>query len=146
MQQKPQSIQLFDRLFLGAMLVGTINYALRWNETLEAFTRQPEIARLGWGAGYMLFVFISGMLINLAIWYFISQRASKIAKWIQVIFYTIGAISLVVNFSNPVSPKGLAFGVTILIFIAYGYATYLLFRADSVDWLNRKRVDPDTFR
>ncbi|WP_422061005.1 hypothetical protein [Sphingopyxis sp.] len=143
---KPKSIQLFDRLFLGAMVVGTLNYAFRWNDTLDAFTRQPEVAKLGWGAGYMLFIFVGGMLVNLAIWYFISQRASKVAKWIQAISYVIGAISLVVNYANPVSPKGLALGVTLLIFAAYGYATYLLFRPDSVEWFDRKRVDPDTFR
>lgn len=143
---KPKSIQLFDRLFLGAMLIGTANYAFRWNETVEALARLPDAAKLGMGQGYMLFIFISGMLINLAIWYFISKRASKVAKWIQTVFYLIGALSFIANFANPLSPKGIALGVTILIFIAYGYATYLLFRPDAVAWFDHKPVDPNTFR
>lgn len=137
---------MFDRLFLGAMALGVVNFAFRWNETEEIFAKSPEMAAVGFGTGFMVASFVGGMAINLIIWYFISARASKVAKWIQSIFYGIGLLSVIVNLNNPLAPQGAAFIGLLIIYAMYGGATYMLFRPDAVEWFNTKPVDPGTFR
>src|SRR3546814_5287288 len=82
---KPKSILLFDRLFLAAIVLGIAAFAYRWSETSALFASTPEASALGMGPGFLIGTFAVGMAINLIIWYFISRRRSKIAKWIQVV-------------------------------------------------------------
>src|SRR3546814_12760158 len=85
------------------------------------------------------------MAINLIIWYFISRRRSKIAKWIQVVLYVLGLVFFLTSLNHPLSPKGLALAANIVIYALYGAATYMLFRPDTAAWFGNARVDPDVF-
>ncbi|HKX87959.1 MAG TPA: hypothetical protein VJM13_02005 [Sphingopyxis sp.] len=144
---KSSSIILFDRLFLGSLALGVLNFLFGWNETSEKLANAPEFAATGFGTGFLIATFAIGMIINLIIWYFISARASKIAKWILTVFFAIGLLSMLSNLNNPLGPKGLLLGVAIVITFIQAAAVYMLFRPDSIAWFNRTPpVDPDTFR
>src|SRR3546814_4826731 len=94
------------------------------------------------GPGFLIGTFAVGMAINLIIWYFISRRRSKIAKWIQVVLYVLGLVFFLTSLNNPLSPKGLALAANLVIYALYGAATYMLFRPDTAAWLGNDRVDP----
>jgi hypothetical protein len=144
---KPDSIIFFDRLFLGALVLGALNFMFAWSDTSAKLASSPEFAATGFGTGFLIASFAVGMIINLIIWYFISARASKIAKWILTAFFVIGLISMLSNLNNPLGPQGISLGVAFVITIIQAAAIYMLFRPDSLASFNRKPpVDPDTFR
>jgi hypothetical protein len=144
---KPASIVLFDRLYLGSLAIGVLNFIVGWSDISEKLARNPEFAATGFGTGFMIAIFAISMAINLVIWFFISLRASKIAKWILVAFFVIGLASMLGNLNNPMGPEGLSLAVTIVITLAQAAAIYMLFRPDAVAWFNRTPpIDPDTFR
>lgn len=144
---KPDSIILFDRLFLGSLILGALNFLFAWKETSEKLASAPEFAATGFGTGFLIATFAIGMIINLIIWYFISARASKIAKWILTVFFVLGLLSMLSNLNNPLGPQGILLGVAIVITIVQAAAVYMLFRPDAIAWFDRKPpVDPDTFR
>ena len=144
---KPNSIVLFDRLFLSALALGVFNFLFGWNDLSDKLASSPELAAPGCGTGFLVASFAIGMIINLIIWYFISARGSKIAKWILTAFVVIGLLSMLSNLNNPLGPQGISLGVTFVIALIQAAAIYMLFRPDSVAWFSRKPpVDPDTFR
>ena len=144
---KPDSIILFDRLFLVSVALGVLNFIFAWSDMSAKIARAPEFAATGFGTGFVIATFAIGMIINLTIWYFISARANKIAKWILTAFFAIGLLSMLSNLNNPLGPRGISLGVAFVITLIQGAAIYMLFRPDSIEWFNRKPpVDPDTFR
>ena len=144
---KPDSIVLFDRLFLGSLALGVLNFLFQWNALSTKLTSSPEFAATGFGSGFIIATFAGGTIINLIIWYFISSRASKIAKWILTAFLAIGLLSMLSNLNNPLGPQGIGLGVALFLTVLQGAAIYMLFRPDAVAWFNRvPPVDPDTFR
>ncbi|WP_447754817.1 hypothetical protein [Sphingopyxis fribergensis] len=144
---KPDSIIWFDRLFLGTLVLGTLNFIFGWNDVSAKVAASPEFAAVGFGTGFIVAMFAVGMAINLVVWYFTSVRASNVAKWILTVFFAIGLFSIVGNLNNPLGPQGLQLGITFITAIMQGAAIYMLFRPDSAAWFSRKPpVDPDTFR
>lgn len=142
---KPDSIVLFDRLFLGSMALGILNFVFEWSKTKAALVNSPEIAAAGLGTGFIIATFVGGMILNLIIWYFISARASKIAKWIFTVFFVVGLLFILTSLNNPLGPKGIALAGTLVITALQGAATYMLFRPDAIAWFDSKHVDPGTF-
>ncbi|ALJ12793.1 hypothetical protein [Sphingopyxis macrogoltabida] len=143
---KPDSIILFDRLYLGSLVLGALNFIIGWSAISEKLASSPEFAATGFGSGFIIASFVIGMIINLVIWYFISARASKVAKWILVAFFALGLVSILRNLDNPLGPQGLSLGVTFVLTILQGVAIYMLFRPDAAAWFNGKPpVDPGTF-
>lgn len=144
---KPVSIIFFDRLFLGSLILSVLNFLFAWNDVSEKLASTPEFAAMGFGSGFIIGTFAIGMILNLIIWYFISARASKIAKWILVVFFAIGLLSMLSNLNNPLGPQGLSLGIAIIITAIQGAAVYMLFRPDAAAWFNRTPpIDPETFR
>ena len=144
---KPDSIVLFDRLFLGTLALSLLNFIVGWEELSAKLARTPEFAASGFGNGFIVATFAGGMIINLIIWYFVSARASKIAKWILTVLFAFGLISMLRNFNDPLGPQGLTLGMALIVTIIQAAAIYMLFRPDSIAWFSRKPpVDPDTFR
>jgi hypothetical protein len=144
---KPGSIILFDRLYLGSLVLGLFNFLFGWREISAKLASSPEFAASGFGSGFIITTFVGGILINLIVWYFISARASKIAKWILTVFFAIGLFSILRNLNNPLSPQGLSLALGFIITVIQGAAIYTLFRPDSIAWFDRKPpVDPDIFR
>ena len=138
---------LFDRLFLASLVLGLLNTLIGWNALSTKLENSPEFTAAGFGTGFLITTVVGGMILNLIIWYFISARASKIAKWIFTAFFAIGLLSILGNLDNPLGPQGFTLGMTFVLTIIQGVAIYMLFRPDSIAWFNRKPpVDPDIFR
>ena len=143
---KPDSIIVFDRLYLGSLALGAVNSVFSYGDVKAALAATPEAAATGFGGGFIIATVVISFMINLTIWYFVSARASKIAKWILTAFFVIGLLSIVANLGNPMAPQGLAFGIMLVLTVMQGVATYMLFRADAIAWFNNKHIDPGTFR
>lgn len=137
---------MFDRLFWASTVIGVLSFLFNFKETSEKFANTPELASAGFGMGFIVTTFVISILLNILIWYFISVRASKIAKWILTVFFVLGLLSIVRNFNNPLAPQGFAFGVMMLLTVIQAAGVYMLFRSDAIDWFNGKRpVDPGIF-
>ena len=128
-------------------MIGALNFLFGFNQTSKKLANNPELASAGFGMGFVVTIFIISIMLNILIWYFISVRASKIAKWILIVFFVIGLLSIIRNFNSPFAPQGLAFGVMMVLTVLQGAGVYMLFRSDAIGWFNGKRpVDPEIFR
>lgn len=100
------------------MALGAINFAFRWSDATALLAQSPEAKAVGMGLGFLIAVFVVSTSINLALWHFISRRASKVAKWIQTMFYLIGLASFAWTFNNPLEPQGLALAISVVILVS----------------------------
>ncbi len=143
---RPASIVTFERFYLGAIVLGLVNNAVNWSQTQEIMASSPEVAAAGLGTGFLVTTMLIGLAIPLLLWYFITRRASNIAKWILVVLFAIGLIGLLMSFTSPLMPGGLAMALGLISVALQAYAVYMLFRPDAVAWLSGSGpVDPGTF-
>ena len=145
---RTRSIELFEKVYLGAIAIGLVNTFLSWSQ-VNAMLDDPRMQAAGMGSGTLLFGLVVGILIPLLLWYFIARRASNVAKWIYIVLTALGLFAFLSSLANPLVSKGL---VTILGAAAVGlqvYGAWLLFRPDAVAWLESKGAkgpgDPGTF-
>lgn len=139
---QPASIKMFDRLFLGTLALGLLNFALNYETTLAQIETEPGLSAMG-GLPFLIGILIFGNAINLLIWYFISRRASNVAKWILVVLTAFGLLGL---FS--LTEVGAVQAVmTLVIFGMQLASVYFLFRPDAVAWFKHGKsgMDPDVF-
>lgn len=128
---RPQSIVLFDRLFLASLVLALINAVLAYPTLVEEVEADPALAQIG-GGPIVIGVVLASLLIPLVLWYFISRRASNIAKWLLVALVAIGLFFGNFSFSDGLTlPAVLGLVVTLLQVVAI----VMLFRADARAWL-----------
>lgn len=89
---RPHSIGMFDKLYLGALAASVVNTLLSFRQTQEMLAADPATA--GVGSGLLIGATAFSIAISLLLWYFISRRASNVAKWILVVFTVIGLLFL----------------------------------------------------
>ena len=143
---RPKSIINFERLYLGALAIGLVNILLSWQQGMGLLNNNPDTRSLGQGVVYVS-IFI-GFLVPLLLWYFTARRASVVAKWIVVILFVLGVVSLVINFQRTAvltDPAGI---LGLIGFVMQAGAVWMLFRPDAKAWFSdgRGEVDPNTFR
>lgn len=145
---RPQSIELFEKIYLGAIALGLLNTFLSWGQ-VNALLDDPNVKAAGMGSGTLLFAVAVGVLIPLLLWYFIARRASNVAKWIYVVLTAIGVFGFLSSLANPMVPKGLISIIGAVTMAMQIYAAWLLFRPDAVAWLEGKGAsgtgDPKPF-
>ncbi|MEM9500212.1 MAG: hypothetical protein AAF941_00070 [Pseudomonadota bacterium] len=136
---RPQSIGMFDKLYLGGLLVGLLNYVISWDSIMS------ELAGSGFGVAFAVITASIGYGISLLLWYFISRRASNIAKWILVALTAIGLAFMPFGLiGTPILELVLSLVITAM---QVG-AIYFLFQPDAKDYLEsggKDRIDPSTF-
>ncbi len=139
---RPASITMFDRLFLGALAVGFVNFILNYESVLEQVEAEPGLAVIG-GMPFLIGTLIIGNAINLLLWFLIARRASNVAKWILVVLTGFSLLSL---FSLP-EVGALQAVITLVILALQLAAIYFLFRADAKAWFKHgpNGMDPDVF-
>ena len=142
---RPQSIELFEKVYLGALAISLISVALSWSETvLEFDARLP-----GNGAAFAAGAMAIGFALSLLLWWLIARRASNPAKWVLVVLTAIGLFMFLSSLFLPTVPKDLNFAVSTVTNLLGVYAVWLLFRPDAVAWLDSKGIDgpgdPATF-
>ena len=145
---RPSSIELFEKVYLGAIAIGLVNAVLSWSQ-VNAMMADPRMQAAGVGTGTLVFGVVIGILVPLLLWFFIARRASNVAKWIYVVLTALGLFGFLNALANPMVPKGL---VTVLGAAAVGlqvFGAWLLFRPDAAAWLDGKGADgpgdPETF-
>ena len=137
---RPQSIQLFEKVYLASIAIGLVNAVLSWSQ-VDAMLADPRMQAAGVGTGTLVLGVVIGILVPLLLWYFIARRASNVAKWIYVVLTAVGLFGFLSALANPMAPKGL---ITLLGAAATGlqvYGAWLLFRPDAAAWFESKGAD-----
>lgn len=144
---RPKSIRIFDWLFLASLLLSLVNSARSYSAITGRFRSDPALAAVaGVGRPFFIISLAIGLGISLALWYFISRRASNVAKWILFAFTAFGVLSVVRNLQQPMFGGGVMAGMIALTALQV-VAVFFLFRPDAVAWLEGKApVDPDVFK
>ncbi|MHA6318606.1 hypothetical protein ACXYN8_13205 [Altererythrobacter sp. CAU 1778] len=140
---RPQSIKMFDYLFLGSLVLGALNFFLTFDDTMAQLQADPAVASAGLGSGFAVTVFAIGMAVSLLLWFLVSRVRSKIAMWILIALTVIGLIML----PGSLATLPTLSVVTSLVITAMQLAAlYYLFRPDAKAYLDKKGpVDPTTF-
>ena len=139
---KPQSIQMFDRLYLGALALGVLNSAFFFEDMMAMLEADPAVAEAGFGAGFFIATMAMGIAISLLLWFFTSPKRSVIAKWILVVLTAIGIVQVPFSLQDLPTPQI----VTTLIITAMQLgAVIFLFRSDAKAWFDKDAVDTETF-
>lgn len=143
---RPASIVMFERLFLASVTVSVLNFIVNYQAMTEQLEREPGMEQLGLGAGFMTGTMAVGVAIYLLLWYFIAHKASRVAKWILVVFTALGVASMFYSLAT----AGLVIDLTSVVALAYyalavGAVVYL-FKPDAESWLGgEKPADPEAF-
>ncbi|NKJ42406.1 hypothetical protein [Novosphingobium sp. SG720] len=130
---RPISIRWFDRLFLTALALSLPLGAL---ETWQVLATNPGTT------AYALLSFGVPIILWLCLWFFISVRASKIAKWIWTLFLVADLVSFPIvsamaggYFTRALFLHGvLGIAVHIARLLLLITATGMLFRHDANQW------------
>ena len=125
---RPKSIVLFERIVLLSLLLGIVN-SLLISDRLTA-----DAAAQGMSGNSVFVIQAITIVIYLLLIYFISRKASPVAKWIYVVLGVLGIVIAVAGVSQT-----LAFGIPTLIItiVQYGLliaSIWLLFRPDANAW------------
>jgi hypothetical protein len=135
---RPQSIVWFERCFLGAIGIGLMNSALSLSKIQEAVAATPGAGALP--GGFLIGTMVVGIVINLLLWYFAARRGSNVAKWIIIVFFVLGLLSVSRTFVSGVAPPTM----NVLAYVALALqaaGVYLLFRPDAKAWFAGRRDD-----
>ena len=140
---RPQSIVMFDRLFLGSLAVSAASVAISWDQMSRALANEPGVAEVGLGSGFLAGLVAVGFAISLLLWFLVSRKASNAAKWILVVLAALSLISLPGMLGGPWDLTAILGIVSYVLEIA---ALGFLFRADAVAWLKGdSTADPAAF-
>jgi hypothetical protein len=128
------------------MLIGIASTYFAWGEMAAAIERASPQSTTSTSMVAVVIMLSFFASISIAFWYAIARRASKIAKWIYVIWMGLGSISTLTSLSDPTGFKGAAL-VASLVSTALTIASIVcLFRPDAVAWFARKgRSDASVF-
>ena len=141
---RPQSIITFERLYLGAWLLGLLNTILNWNRMLAAAQASVGPAGLGRDAAgtIMLASTLLGCVITLLLWYFAARRGSAVAKWIITVFFAIGLLSFLWGVAAGTTRIGVPVAVGAVALVLQGAAVVMLFRPDVRGWFGEAPAGP----
>jgi hypothetical protein len=137
---RPQSIVLFEKVYLAAIVLGVINTVMSWSLVTQAAS-DPALQKTGVASGLLVGALIIGILIPLLLWYFIARRASNVAKWIYVVLLAFGVLGFLRGLSVPNAPGGLTLVIGALSLALQVWAGVLLFKPDATAWLESKSAD-----
>ncbi|SOB87361.1 hypothetical protein SAMN06297144_2491 [Sphingomonas guangdongensis] len=135
---RPRSIVLFERLYLGAWALGLINTGLNWSQTMRQFSAGGAVAV----SPVLLYASTAiGLLIPLVLWFFITRRASLVAKWVLVVLFAIGLGSIALATLDGRLPSGLAGIVAVTATVLQAVAIGCLFQPDAREWFGEEAAE-----
>ena len=138
---RPASIVNFERVVLLSIILGIVNTILIWDRLTAA------MAVTGMGSNFVITVQAITVALYLVLIWFISRRASNVARWIYVV---LAAIGLGFGLMGVGQVQALYGTIPLVITIAqYALAIaslWLLFRSDANAWFRGERpADPGVF-
>lgn len=138
---RPQSIVMFERLFLLSLALSVISFAIGYSEFSQQVLRDPAMRQLGLGAGFVIGLAVAGYALYLLLWYLIARKAANWPKWLLVVFLAFSLVSLPRAIGGP---WDLATVTAIAVYVLQIAAVSFLFRRDATDWLRGDReAEPD---
>lgn len=127
---RPQSIRLFDALFLGGIALGLVAIAL----TMVGLGHQDSAASVAGPGGTqsaLLGAAAFGSVISLTLWYLVSRLRFSFLRWVLLLLVAYGLYTMTAMFGDRTSISTVIGVVASLMELA-GVA--LLFRADARQW------------
>ena len=142
--QRPASIVMFERCYLGAWVIGLISTAVNWNTMAETANANPAAASLGpsFATNVMIATVAIGTVISLLLWYFTARRASVVTKWIVTVFFVISLLAFLRNLTIGGVVVGATAAFAIVTLVLQGVAVAMLFRPDAKAWFGEKPGGP----
>jgi hypothetical protein len=128
---RPASIVNFERLYVGAIIVGLVNTYLSWDKSLAMLRSQPVQV----GSGFLIGTTAFGLAIQLLLWFFIARRGSVVAKWLLVVLFALGILLLIVALVRNPAIGGVTGVLALVNYALQAAAVWMLFRPDSKAWL-----------
>jgi hypothetical protein len=141
---RPQSIILFERIYLGCLAVGTI-FGI-WSVTHIGGLVRPGMppAMAGWLPLITGISLIAGIAIELLLWFFIARRGANVARWIFVVFFVLGLFGIVRSIMGVNTALPLLMRVwSALRLLLDAVCIRLLFRPDAQRWFKGERAPRD---
>jgi uncharacterized membrane protein len=145
---RPKSIVQFERLFILTIVLGALSSIwswLHWQDLMPAGTPAQTAAMMPTIMGATLVI---GILINLLLLFFIARKGSEVAKWIFVVFFALGLLSVVRSLTGGAMQLPLLMRLLSLVQIALeAGCVWLVFRPDATRWFKGERSTDlnDTF-
>ena len=132
---RPKSIIMFERLFLASILLTALDAFSGFDETLARMEQDAAMVSLGWGASVLVITAVLYIAALLALVYFISRRASNIAKWILALITLLGLSALPRAFALQ---SGTELAVVVVAGLLGLAGVVFLFFPDAREWLGSK--------
>lgn len=133
---RPASIDWFDRLFLGSLILGIANSALSFSKSMELMQQSP--GGEAFGPAFMIGTLAVSMAISLLLWFLIARRASTVAKWFLVVITVFGALMIVPSIGMLAETRPLSLVLSLVITALQLAAITFLFRSDAATWFASK--------
>lgn len=139
---RPASIVNFERVVLVSIALGILNAFLLRDQAAATAANQ------GFGPGFTLAVQAISIAIYLLLIWFISRKASSVAKWIYVVLGAIGIVFGVAGYRSTLGFGTLPALITAIQYLLVLASIWLLFRPDAKAWFADRGAspDPDVFR
>jgi hypothetical protein len=137
---KPHSMKLFDYAYLGSMFLGLLQFVTGYGTLKAEVARQSETSGVSLSPLLPLGAYVVFAAIGLLLWFLVSRKRVILAKWIIVLFFLLSLVSVGGYLAGPM-PLYEIYGL--LALIAQAVAVAMLFRGDSIRWLNDKDVPGD---
>ena len=130
---RPKSIIMFERLFLGSLVLGALNVLLSYDDAAARVANDPGAQQLGLGSGFFFGITAGSFAVYLLLWFLIARQASTVAKWILTVFVALG-----VAFALPALTGSwtVTLALSLVIHALEILALVYLFRPDAKAWLS----------
>jgi hypothetical protein len=129
---RPASIEQFERFYLGAVVLGVLNFVFNFGEMTS------QMAQVQFGIVFLIGAALFGLGFNMLFWFLIARRASNGAKWVLTVLTAIGVVSMVARWQLYTAFSPLRLTLSLLVLVLQVIAMAYLFRADAVIWLKSK--------
>ncbi|MET3826883.1 MULTISPECIES: hypothetical protein [Sphingomonas] len=134
--QRPISIVWFERCYLGAVVIGLINMALSWDQSIGRLVENPGARQLG--PGFALSMLLIGTAISIAIsltlWFFVARRRAVVAKWIVTAFFALVLVTMLSAAGTGKMQPGVSGVLGIVGLVLNGIAVWQMFKPDARAW------------
>lgn len=149
--RRPKSILWFERIYFLSLGIALFNEYVMW---------PVMTAEMGWDSSSHLALWFFILLLSLTLWYFVAIKAKAWARWTQIILTGLGLITLLAEIGAMIAPgfdgNGLSnvvwenmqwsetfTGLYVISVLGNAVGTAFLFRADAVQWFEKKALAID---
>ncbi len=137
---KPHSMKLFDYAYLGSIFLGLLQFVSGYGALKAEVAEQSATSGVALSPLLPLAAFAAFVAVELLLWFLVSRKRLIVAKWIIVLFFLLSLVSVGGYFVGPM-PLSEIYGL--LSLIAQAVAVAMLFRGDSIRWLNARETPGD---